>query len=85
MSRANSTQRKGRAGRVTDGGCFKLEQQIQEFHRSPLEHICLQIKLLKTSTSPSKRKLKPDIGGIAKILSRCVEPPPIQTIEYVFS
>ncbi|XP_021344287.1 putative ATP-dependent RNA helicase DHX57, partial [Mizuhopecten yessoensis] len=57
VSRANAQQRKGRAGRVTNGVSFHLftshryqyhmkEQPIPEIQRAPLEQIVLRIKML---------------------------------------
>jgi HrpA-like RNA helicase len=58
VSRASATQRRGRAGRVRPGVAFKLysrtrfhehmsAHQLPEMQRTPLEHICLQIRMLK--------------------------------------
>lgn len=72
VSLANAKQRKGRAGRVCPGKCYHLYNglraslldayQLPEIMRTPLEELCLQIKILK-------------LGFIARFLEKALDPP----------
>lgn len=77
VSHANAKQRKGRAGRVKPGYCYHLynslrsslleEYQLPEIVRTPLEELCLQIKIL-------------NLGGIASFLQKVMDPPTREAI-----
>lgn len=68
----SATQRRGRAGRVREGSCYRLyskqrlasfpSRELPELLRTPLEQVCLQIKLMK-------------LGRIAQVFSEAIEPP----------
>ncbi|XP_054474283.1 ATP-dependent DNA/RNA helicase DHX36 isoform X2 [Anoplopoma fimbria] len=72
VSLANAKQRKGRAGRVCPGKCYHLYNglraslldayQLPEIMRTPLEELCLQIKIL-------------NLGSIAHFLEKSLDPP----------
>uniref|UniRef100_A0A671V4Q1 ATP-dependent DNA/RNA helicase DHX36 n=1 Tax=Sparus aurata TaxID=8175 RepID=A0A671V4Q1_SPAAU len=72
VSLANAKQRKGRAGRVCPGKCYHLYNglraslldayQLPEIMRTPLEELCLQIKILK-------------LGSIARFLEKALDAP----------
>lgn len=84
VAQANATQRKGRAGRVRAGMCFRLYSQAQfkamalhqlpELHRCSLDHVCLQAKLL-TMAHPQSG------GSIAAVLGQALDPPPVSTVD----
>ncbi|CAM6097575.1 unnamed protein product [Calypogeia fissa] len=73
ISRASSKQREGRAGRCQPGVCYHLfskmraaalpEFQLPEIKRTPLEELCLQVKLLQPS------------GRIADFICKAISPP----------
>ncbi|RLN45151.1 hypothetical protein BBJ28_00025681, partial [Nothophytophthora sp. Chile5] len=77
-ARAACDQRKGRAGRVQAGTCYRLfsrkrfaamEAQLSaEIHRVSLEQLCLQIKKL-------------ELGSIKGFLSKAIEPPKEDAID----
>lgn len=77
VSHANAKQRKGRAGRVKPGFCYHLynslrdslldDYQLPEIARTPLEELCLQIKILK-------------LGGIGFFLRKLLDPPSQQAV-----
>ncbi|CAG9466338.1 unnamed protein product [Pedinophyceae sp. YPF-701] len=82
VSRASARQRRGRAGRVSEGVCYRLftryvhdhvfvEYQLPEIKRVPLEGLCLQIKLLGPTLIE---------GGVDGFLSRAIEPPSHEAI-----
>ena len=72
ISQANAQQRAGRAGRSRPGVCLRLYTQAMydkmdafqtpELLRTPLEEVCLQIKLLQ-------------LKDVASFLSDCLQPP----------
>ena len=74
ISRASADQRKGRAGRVKKGVCFRMypaeyfrggqfpAYQLPEIKRVPLENLCLHVKSL-------------DIGRVPDIMGKMLDPP----------
>jgi HrpA-like RNA helicase len=76
VSMANARQRKGRAGRVQQGVCFRLFSQMRaktlpayqdpELLRTPLEECALQVKMLVETRGA---------GGIAAFLETAIQPP----------
>lgn len=78
-SKANCKQRKGRAGRVAQGRCYRLVKNkfwfehlpaygVPEMQRSPLEQLILKVKML-------------DLGEPKAILGLALSPPRLDDIE----
>jgi HrpA-like RNA helicase len=87
ISQASSTQRRGRAGRCRPGECYRLYSaarlaslpkfQLPEMQRSPLEELCLQVKVLQHAAAEVAAAGSAPLGGATAwdFLSRAVEPP----------
>jgi len=79
ISRSNSQQRRGRAGRVKPGKLFKIFSQLEwnempdsmepEMQRTPVEELCLQVKALQIR------------GSIEEVLNKAIDPPASQAVD----
>ena len=96
ISRASAQQRRGRAGRVRPGECYRLyssarmaafaDFQLPEMQRSPLEELCLQVRMLAEASSLGGERgggaaaVGTGEGSTAAFLLQAVEPPIPQAI-----
>ena len=88
ISQASAKQRRGRAGRVRPGECYRVystsrynsfaEYQLPEMQRSPLEELCLQVRMLADSGAGVVGE---GPGSTAAFLSWAIEPPAPQATE----
>jgi ATP-dependent RNA helicase DHX36 len=88
ISQASAKQRRGRAGRVRPGECYRVystsrydsfaQYQLPEMQRSPLEELCLQVRVLAESGAGV---VDDGPGSTAGFLARAVEPPVAQATD----
>ena len=98
ISRASAQQRRGRAGRVRPGECYRLyssarmasfaDFQLPEMQRSPLEELCLQVRMLAEASSlggdrgGAAAAVGTGEGSTAAFLALAPEPPVPRAIEH---
>jgi len=87
VSKASSTQRAGRTGRVRPGNVYRLyskalfdkfqEHEESEVHRQPLQDVILSLRVMLEDSA--------DFQGVVPILEDLLEPPDMANVQRSFS
>lgn len=79
IAKSNANQRKGRAGRVQEGVCFRM-YSVSRFESVMVEHP--QPEMLRLSLQDLAMRIKiMEIGGIEEVLLQALDPPSVVNVQ----